>query len=125
MKKLHFLFVLICFFVFLSGYGYAQQKRIVSTDISKIRGFNYESAPTIGHNEMWLQYDPAETARDMDYAKRLNLNQVRVFLGYAAYLTNKPAFRSNLVDFIHVCHERGIGVMVVVPYPREWSTNQA
>jgi len=94
-------------------------------DISKIRGFNYQSAAPIGHNEMWLNYSSAETARDMDYAKRLNLNQVRVFLGYTACLTNPPAFRSNLVDFIHVCHARGIGVMVVVPYPRSWSTNQA
>jgi hypothetical protein len=93
-------------------------------DVSKIRGFNYESAPTIGHNEMWLQYSSAETARDMDYAKRLNLNQVRVFLGYSAYLTNKPAFRSNLVDFIRVCHERGIGVMATLQYPHAWATNQ-
>jgi len=93
-------------------------------DISKIRGFNYESAPTIGHNEMWLQYSFAETARDMDYAKRLNLNQVRVFLGYSAYLTNKPAFCSNLVDFIHVCHDHSIGVMATLQYPRAWATNQ-
>ena len=103
----------------------AQEAQRNIPDVSKIRGFNYESAPTIGHNEMWLQYSSAETARDMDYAKRLNLDQVRVFLGYTAYLTNKPAFRSNLVDIIRVCHSRGIGVMAVVPYPREWSTNQA
>src|SRR5476651_895842 len=124
MKKLHFLFVLICFFVFLSGYGYAQQKRVVSTDISKIRGFNYESAPTIGHNEMWLQYDPAETERDMDYARRLNLNQVRVFLGYTAYLKDKAAFKKNLIHFIHACRQRGIGVMPTLQYPREWSVDK-
>jgi hypothetical protein len=102
-----------------------EAQRNIPTDVSKIRGFNYESAPTIGHNEMWLQYSPAETERDMDYAKRLNLNQVRVFLGYAAYLTNQQAFRSNLVNFIRVCHERGIGVMPTVTYPRSWSTNEA
>jgi len=124
MKKLHFLFVLICFFVFLSRYGYAQEKRIVSIDVSKIRGFNYESAPTIGHNEMWLQYDPAETERDMDYAKRLNLNQVRVFLGYSAYLKDKTAFKKNLVHFIRACQQRGIGVMPTMQYPREWSTDK-
>jgi hypothetical protein len=94
-------------------------------DVSKIRGFNYQTALTLGHNEMWLQYDPAETVRDMDYARRLNLNQVRVFLGYSAYLTNKAAFRSNLVDFIRTCHQHGIGVMVTVAYPIGWSTNQA
>ena len=99
-----------------------EQRKI--PDISKIRGFNYESAPTIGHNEMWLQYSAAETERDMDYARRLNLNQVRVFLGYAAYVTNKPAFRSNLVNFIRICHARGIGVMPVVTYPGEWGAHQ-
>lgn len=119
------LFLILAGSTALNFFCAAQEVQRNITDISKIRGFNYESAPTIGHNEMWLNYSSPETARDMDYAKRLNLNQVRVFLGYTAYLTNKPAFRSNLVDFIRVCHERGIGVMVVVPYPRAWSTNQA
>jgi hypothetical protein len=93
------------------------QQRNIPKDVSTIRGFNYESAPTIGHNEHWLLYDPAETARDMDFAKRLNLNQVRIFLGYTAYLRDKVAFRKNLVHFVRACHERGIGVMPVVGYP--------
>jgi hypothetical protein len=53
------------------------QQRNIPKDVSTIRGFNYESASTIGHNEHWLLYDPAETERDMDFAKRFNLNQVR------------------------------------------------
>jgi hypothetical protein len=100
-------------------------QRNVPVDISKIRGFNYESAPTIGHNEMWLQYNPAETERDMDYARRLNLNQVRVFLGYTAYTRDKAAFRKNLIHFVRACHQRGIGVMPTLMYPDEWSDNQA
>ena len=99
-------------------------QRNVPVDITKIRGFNYESAPTIGHNEMWLQYNPAETERDMDYAKRLNLNQVRVFLGYTAYSRDKVAFRKNLIHFVRACHQRGIGVMPTLMYPDEWSDNQ-
>src|ERR1019366_7954112 len=93
------------------------QPRNIPKDVSTIRGFNYESAPTIGHNEHWLLYDPAETERDMDMAKRLNLNQVRIFLGYTAYLRDKAAFRKNLVHFVRACHQRGIGVMPVVGYP--------
>jgi hypothetical protein len=100
-------------------------QRNVPKDVSTIRGFNYQSAPTLGHNEHWLQYDPAETERDLDYAKRLNLNQVRVFLGYAAYIHDKAAFRKNLVHFVRACHQRGIGVMPVVTYPRAWSQDQA
>ena len=115
----------LAFSVAIFGAAAQEVQRNVPADVSKIRGFNYQSAPTIGHNEMWLRYDTAETARDMDYARRLNLNQVRVFLGYDAYLTNKAAFRSNLVDFVRTCHQRGIGVMVTVQSSREWSTNQA
>jgi hypothetical protein len=100
-------------------------QRNVPKDVSTIRGFNYQSAPTLGHNEHWLQYDPAETERDMDYAKRLNLNQVRVFLGYAAYIQDKATFRKNLVHFVRACHQRGIGVMPVVTYPRAWSEDPA
>lgn len=93
------------------------QQRNIPKDVSTIRGFNYESGPTIGHNEHWLLYDPAETERDMDFAKRLNLNQVRIFLGYTAYLRDKAAFRKNLVHFVRACRQRGIGVMPVVGYP--------
>jgi hypothetical protein len=61
----------------------AAQRR-VAKDLSGVRGFNYQSAETIGHAENWLQYNPAVTERDLDYAKRLQLNQVRVFVPYAA-----------------------------------------
>jgi hypothetical protein len=94
----------------------AQQKNI--PDVSKIRGFNYQSAPAIGHAENWIMYDPAETERDMDYAKRLNLNQVRVLIPYAAYVRDKVAFRKNLLHFVRACHQRGIGVMVTPMWPR-------
>jgi hypothetical protein len=101
------------------------QQRNIPKDVSTIRGFNYESAPTIGHNEHWLLYDPAETERDMDYAKRLNLNQVRIFLGYTAYLRDKVVFRKNLVHFVRACHQRGIGVMPVVGYPGRIAADKA
>ncbi len=99
-------------------------QRNIPADISTIHGCNYQSAAPIGHNEMWLTYNRAETERDMDYATRLHINQVRVFLGYTAYLKDKAAFRTNLVHFVRACHQRGIGVMVVVAYPREWSQDQ-
>ncbi len=60
----------------------AAQRRIPK-DLSGIRGFNYHSAPTTGHAEHWLQYNAAETERDFDFAKRLQLNQVRVFVPYS------------------------------------------
>jgi hypothetical protein len=94
-------------------------------DCSKIRGFNYQSAPTLGHTEHWLLYDPAETERDMDFARRLNLNQARVFLSYTAWSRDKAAFHKNLVHLVRACQQRGIGVMPALQYPREWGQDKA
>lgn len=93
-------------------------QRRIPQDLSGVRGFNYQSAPTPGHTEHWLQYSAAETERDLDYAKRLQLNQVRVFIPWAAWEADKSAFRRNLQHFVRAAHERGIGVMPVLQYRR-------
>ena len=91
---------------------------ILTPDYSAIRGANY--CPAGGHHlEHWLNYDPKENERDLDYAKKININQVRVFLSYAAYLTNKEAFRQNLTHLARACQARGIGLMPVVAYKSE------
>jgi hypothetical protein len=103
----------------------AAQRR-VPKDLSGTRGFNYMPAETNGGADFWLKYNPAVTQRDLDYAKRLQLNQVRVFIPYAAWETNKEALRKNLVDFVRAAHERGIGVMPTMQYKRgEWKDKAA
>ena len=103
----------------------AAQRR-VPNDLSGTRGFNYQSAETIGHVEFWLQYNPAVTERDLDYAKRLQLNQVRVFVPYAAWEKNKESLRKNLLHFVRSAHERGMGVMPTMQYKfGEWKDKAA
>ncbi len=101
---------LIALLLLLSSPAASAQRR-VPKDLSGVRGFNYQSAPTTGHTEHWLQYDPAETERDFDYAKRLQLNQVRVFVPYAAWAKDKEALRKNLRHLVRAAYERGMGVM--------------
>lgn len=111
--------------VILASLPVAAQRR-VPKDLSGVRGFNYQSAETIGHVESWLQYDPAITERDLDYAKRLQLNQVRVFVPYAAWESNKEALRKNLLHFVRAAHARGIGVMPTMQYKyEEWKDKAA
>jgi hypothetical protein len=98
----------------------AAQRR-VPQDLSGTRGFNYQSAPTTGHTEHWLKYSAAETERDLDYARRLQLNQMRVFIPWAAWEADKEAFRRNLTHLVRAAHERGIGVMPVLQYARGMS----
>lgn len=100
--------------ILLSFSAFAQRR--IPTDLSTVRGFNYMTAETRTHTEHWQKYDPAVTERDLDYAKRLNLNQARVFLSYQAYTEDKERFRKNLVQLVRAAHERGIGVMPVVDY---------
>ena len=101
-------------------------QRRVPKDLSNVRGFNYQSAESIGHAEHWLQYDPVITERDLDYARRLQLNQVRVFVPYTAWERNKEALRKNLLHFVTAAHERGIGVMPTMQYKfEEWKDRAA
>ena len=87
-------------------------------DYPAIRGANYTAAA--GHHlEHWLRYDPEVTDRDLDYAKKININQIRVFLSYAAYLTNREVFLANLVLLTRACQKHGIGLMPVVTYKSE------
>jgi hypothetical protein len=96
----------------------AVAQRRVPKDLSGVRGFNYQSAPTKNHVEHWSQYSASETERDFDYARRLQLNQVRVFVPYAAWAKDKDAFRKNLIHLVRAAHERGMGVMPTLQYDR-------
>ena len=87
-------------------------------DCANVRGANYCAAG--GHHlEHWLHYDPKETERDLDYARKIDINQVRVFLSYSAYLADKEAFRRHLVHLARACQARHIGLMPVVEWKRE------
>jgi hypothetical protein len=99
--------------------------RNVPKDLSKVRGFNYQSAATKNHTDHWLSYNPAHTDFELDLAKRLNLNQARVFISYAAYAKDKKVFFERVQHLIRAAHKRGIGVMIVVMYDRKFVTDKA
>ena len=88
-------------------------------DTSTIRGANYCYAEYGGHPGMWNHYSPAITERDLTYAQRLGINQIRCFITYQAYQTNREQFQRNLLHLVRAADERGIGVMPVVAYSRE------
>ena len=93
--------------------------KLTPSDLSTIRGANYRAAGAANTTDYWQHYNPAETERDLGYADRLKLNQLRVFVNYAAWQTNKTAFRKNLIDLARACQARGIGLMPVVTYKAE------
>jgi hypothetical protein len=99
-------------------------QRRVPNNLSGVRGFNYQSAPTTGHADHWLKYSAAETERDFDFARRLQLNQVRVFVPYSAWARDKEAFRKNLLHLVRAAWQRGIGVMPTIQYAPGISMNK-
>ena len=88
-----------------------------ANDPSLIRGFNYTPAGVASprhHVDTWVRYDSAVIEFDLDLAKKLNLNQVRVFVPYQVYTEDKAGLPKKLRHFIRACEKRGIGVMPVV-----------
>jgi hypothetical protein len=132
MKRL-FLTLVFLFSMIQLGFSVSNQKSSKfdftgPRDASLIRGFNYTPANVKSprhHIDSWIHYDPAATEFDMDLAKSLNLNQVRVFIMYNVFTEDKEAFPGKLRHFVRACHERGIGVMPVVGYgPWLWNTTK-
>jgi hypothetical protein len=86
-------------------------------DASLIRGFNYTPANVEAprhHVDTWVRYDSAAIEFDMDLAKSLNMNQVRVFIPYTVYTEDSVALPAKLRHFVRECHKRNIGVMPVL-----------
>jgi hypothetical protein len=83
-----------------------------ATDFSTIRGVNYEAWAN------WTNYVPQVTERDLGYAKKINVNQIRVFLPYHAYARDPGAFQSNLVHLARTCRSLDMGLMPVVNYSK-------
>ena len=94
--------------------GTASAAKLTPSDLSTIRGANYRAAGAANTTDYWLHYSPAETERDLNYADRLKLNQLRVFVNYAAWQTNKAAFRKDLVDLARAANRHRIGLLITV-----------
>ena len=88
-------------------------------DTATIRGANYCYAEYGGHFGMWSNYSVAITERDLNYAQRLGINQIRCFISYPAFQSNSNQFRENLLHLVRAADLREIGVMPVVGYSRE------
>src|SRR4029079_10629655 len=86
--------------------------KLTPPDFSAIRGANYRAAGAADTTDYWRHYSAAETERDLGYADRLKLNQLRVFVNAASWEADKPAFAKNLRDLAAACTRHHIGLMI-------------
>jgi hypothetical protein len=89
-------------------------RKLTPTDYSTVRGANYRGAAATNTTHYWLNYNAAETERDLTYADRLKLNQLRVFVNHASWQADKRAFRKNLIDLARACGRHRIGLMITL-----------
>ena len=107
MKKLIIILLFICSVV-QAGQADSTRKRSKfdftgSRDPSLIRGFNYTPANAVSphhHIDTWVKYDSTRIEFDLDLAKSLKLNQVRVFVPYEAYVEDKEGLPLKLRHFV-------------------------
>ena len=94
--------------------GSGNTGKLTPADLSTIRGANYRAAGAANTTDYWDHYSAAETERDLTYADRLKLNQLRVFVNYTSWQTNNAAFKKNLVDLARAANRYHIGLLITV-----------
>ena len=52
--------------------------------------------------------------RNLSYADKLKVNQLRVFVNNASWQADKAAFRKNVMDLAHTAYRHHMGVMITV-----------
>ncbi|HBE03137.1 MAG: hypothetical protein A2096_17265 [Spirochaetes bacterium GWF1_41_5] len=77
----------------------------------EIRGAIYIPSRAYNAPQMWKNYSASETARDIGYAKSVNLNAFRVWLSWEYWLRHPDHFTDSFEDFLDQCSSAGIGVM--------------
>lgn len=88
--------------------------KLTPRDLSSIRGANYRGAGAADTTDYWRHYSASETERDLTYAERLQLNQLRVFVNYASLQADEAAFRTNIRDLAGACARHHIGLMITI-----------
>lgn len=83
----------------LSVYGASPRK-----DYSDIRGVCH-----LG----WMG-EPETVETELGYAKRININSTRIWLGKAMYDRNPQQFLTKLRDYVRICDSHGISVMPIL-----------
>lgn len=76
-----------------------------------VRGAIYIPARAFNFYQMWRDYDPSVTSRDLGYATRVNLNAIRTWASYEFWLEDADAFETAFEDFLDSADENGLKVL--------------
>ena len=81
-------------------------------DPATIRGAIYVPARAYNAPQMWKNFDPTETARDLDHAREINLNALRIWASYEFWKTDPDRFGKELDQFLAIAGQHHIRILV-------------
>lgn len=100
---------------------------------ASIRGAIYVPAEAYNAPQMWKNFSLAETRRDFDYARKINLNALRIWASYEYWQMEPEHFKTSLDQLLAAARDSGIKILIslfencgVPPTPENmWTTNPA
>jgi hypothetical protein len=81
---------------------------------ANVRGTNYVPSYSKNSAQTWLDYDPVVIDRELGFAEKLGLNNVRTFLHMFPWVSDRDTFLANYDDFIARCLAHKIKPLIVV-----------
>ncbi|WP_327052833.1 cellulase family glycosylhydrolase [Halomicrococcus gelatinilyticus] len=77
-----------------------------------VRGAIYVPTRAFNRYQMWHDYDPDVTERDLGYAERLNLNAIRTWMSYQYWLQDPEGHEQALEHFLDTADDYGLRVVL-------------
>lgn len=79
-------------------------------------GCNYAPSTAVNQLEMWEadSFDPITIRRELDWARDLGFNSIRVFLHHLLWEHDPDGILRRMDQFLSIARERGLGVMFVL-----------
>ncbi len=107
-------FCSIGLFITLMSLAAVAHSTELEDDFRWMRGANYVASYAATDVEMWLNYDHDVISRELNFAKKLRFNCIRVFLQSLVYHHDPDLFLKNFEDFLATADMHGLKVMPIL-----------
>ena len=89
-----------------------------------IIGANFTPSTAINQIEFWQEatYDPETIDRELDYARDIGFNSMRVYLHYLVWARNPEKMKERMDDFLTISQRHGMKIMFVL-FDDCWNDN--
>jgi len=111
-KRIVILVATLCAVVLVAQRAGAASQTVLGPGDNKntVRGAVYIPARAYNAPQMWKEYSPRETRRDMGYAKQIRLNALRVWASYEYWRIERDHFKRSFDDFLDAAEEYGLRI---------------